>query len=85
MINIHSVSVRIGAVVVLAILALAGTGYLGYTDLRSSLMAQKKVELADQVQTVKTMIEGFRDRAAKGEMSVEEAQAAAKAVLRTVS
>jgi methyl-accepting chemotaxis protein len=84
MINLHSVSVRIGAVVVLAILALAGTGYLGYNDLRSSLMDQKKTELADQVQSMKTMIEGFRDRAVKGEMTVEDAQAAAKAALRPV-
>ncbi len=84
MFSIHSVSAKIAAIVVLAIAGLATIGYLGYTDLRSELLGQKKLALQDQVQTAQSMIEGFRDRAAKGEMSLEEAQEAAKAVLRPV-
>jgi len=84
MFNIHSVSAKIAAIVVLAIAGLSAIGYLGYADLRSELMTQKKLSLQDQVETARSMIEGYRDRAAKGEMSVEDAQAAAKAVLRPV-
>ncbi|MCM5556637.1 methyl-accepting chemotaxis protein [Pleomorphomonas sp. JP5] len=84
MFSIHSVSAKIAAIVLLAIAGLATIGYLGYTDLRSELLGQKKLALQDQVQTAQSMIEGFRDRAAKGEMSLAEAQEAAKAVLRPV-
>ncbi len=84
MFSIHSVSAKIAAIVVLAIAGLATIGYLGYTDLRSELLGQKKLALQDQVQTAQSMIEGFRDRAAKGEMSLDEAKEAAKAVLRPV-
>ena len=84
MFSIHSVSAKIAAIVVLAIAGLGTIGYLGYADLRSELMGQKKLELQDQVETARSMIEGFRDRAAKGEMSVTDAQDAAKAVLRPV-
>jgi methyl-accepting chemotaxis protein len=84
MFNVHSVSAKIAAIVVLAIAGLSAIGYLGYADLRSELMTQKKLSLQDQVETARSMIEGYRDRAAKGEMSVEDAQAAAKAVLRPV-
>lgn len=84
MFSIHSVSAKIAAIVLLAIVGLGTIGYLGYADLRSELMGQKKLELQDQVETARSMIEGFRDRAAKGEMTVAEAQEAAKAVLRPV-
>ncbi|MCM5554436.1 methyl-accepting chemotaxis protein [Pleomorphomonas sp. NRK KF1] len=84
MFSIHSVSAKIAAIVVLAIVGLATIGYLGYSDLRSELLGQKKLALQDQVQTAQSMIEGFRDRAAKGEMSLADAQEAAKAVLRSV-
>lgn len=84
MFSIHSVSAKIAAIVLLAIAGLAAIGYLGYADLRSELMGQKKLALQDQVETAKSMIEGFRDAAAKGEISVEEAKEAAKAVLRPV-
>ena len=84
MFSIHSVSAKIAAIVLLAIAGLAAIGYLGYADLRSELMGQKKLALQDQVETAKSMIEGFRDRAAKGEISVEEAKEGAKAVLRPV-
>ncbi|MBS1181063.1 MAG: methyl-accepting chemotaxis sensory transducer [Proteobacteria bacterium] len=84
MFSIYSVSAKIAAIVLLAIGGLATIGYLSYTDLRSELMGQKKLELQGQVETVRSMIEGFRDRATKGEMSVAEAQEAAKAVLRPV-
>ncbi|PKR88060.1 hypothetical protein CXZ10_16515 [Pleomorphomonas diazotrophica] len=84
MFSIHSVSAKIAAIVLLAIAGLATIGYLGYADLRSELMGQKKLALQDQVQTARSMVEGFRDRAAKGEMSEAEAKEAAKAVLRPV-
>ncbi|CAI9414028.1 Methyl-accepting chemotaxis protein [Pleomorphomonas sp. T1.2MG-36] len=84
MFSIHSVSAKIAAIVLLAIAGLATIGYLGYSDLRSELLGQKKLALQDQVQTAQSMIEGFRDRALKGEMSLAEAQEAAKAVLRPV-
>jgi methyl-accepting chemotaxis protein len=84
MFSIHSVSAKIAAIVLLAIAGLATIGYLGYSDLRSELLGQKKLALQDQVQTAQSMIEGFRDRALKGEMTLAEAQEAAKAVLRPV-
>ncbi len=84
MFSIYSVSAKIAAIVLLAIGGLATIGYLSYTDLRSELMGQKKLELQGQVETVRSTIEGFRDRATKGEISVAEAQEAAKAVLRPV-
>ena len=84
MFSIHSVSAKIAAIVLLAIAGLATIGYLGYSDLRSELLGQKKLALQDQVQTAQSMIEGFRDRALKGEMTLAEAQEAAKSVLRPV-
>ncbi len=84
MFNFHAISFRVAAVVVLAVVAVSGVGILGYLDLSTSLREQKAQELHHQVETAATIVEGFRARAAKGEMSEAEAQAAAKAALRPV-
>jgi len=84
MFDVHSISFRIASVVLLAILAVAGVGYLAYANLRESLFDQKRAELAGQVDSAITLIDGFRVRAQKGEMSEADAKTAAKAALRSI-
>ncbi len=82
--NFHSMSFRIALVVMLAIVAIGGVGAFAYVDLRGALYDQKRVELRHQVETAVGVIDGFRARAAKGEMTEQEAKAAAVAAIRSV-
>jgi methyl-accepting chemotaxis protein len=84
MFDVHSISFRIASVVFLAVLAVAGVGYFAYANLRESLFDQKRTELAGQVDSVVTLLEGFKARAQKGEMSEADAKTAAKAAVRAI-
>jgi methyl-accepting chemotaxis protein len=84
MFDVHSISFRIAGVVLLAILSVAGVGYFAYENLRESLFDQKRAELAGQVDSVVTLLEGFKARAQKGEMSEADAKTAAKAAVRSI-
>ncbi len=84
MVNLHSISFRIALVVLLAVTAVSSVGFLAYRDLAQALREQKAGELHNQVETALSVIEGYRARAAKGEMSDADAQAAAKAAIRPV-
>ncbi|WP_165498211.1 methyl-accepting chemotaxis protein [Siculibacillus lacustris] len=82
--NLHSISAKIALIVVLAVASIAGGGALAYRSLSTALYTQKEAELRHEVQTVMTIIDGFRARAAKGEMTDAAAQEAAKAAIRPV-
>ncbi len=82
--NFHSMSFRIALVVMLAFVAIGGVGAFAYANLRNALYAQKNLELRHQVETAVGVIDGFRARAAKGEMTEAEAKAAAVAAIRPV-
>ncbi len=82
MINIHAISFKIALVAALAIGTITGVGALAYRDMRSALMEQKGLELKHEVETVVTVIEGFKARVAKGEMSDAEGRKAAKEAIR---
>lgn len=84
MLDVHSISFRIAGVVLLAILAVAGVGFMAYTNLREALFDEKRTELAGQVDSAISLIDGFRTRAAKGEISEADAKTAAKAALRAM-
>ncbi len=82
--RIRSISAKIALVVVLAAAAVTAVGWSAYRTLGSALYAQKEAELRHEVETVTMIIEGYRDRAKKGEMTDAEARAAAKAAIRPV-
>jgi methyl-accepting chemotaxis protein len=82
--RLSSISAKIAAVVAICILSIVVGGALAYRTLGEALYAQKEAELRHQVQTVKTVFEGFRARAAKGEMTDQAAREAAKAAIRPI-
>lgn len=82
--GLHSITARIAAVVVLALAVAAGLGWAALGELRSALVAQKSLELRHEVETVWTMIEGWRARAAKGEISDAEARKGAREAIRPI-
>lgn len=84
MFNVHAISFRITLVVLLAVVAIMGVGYLGHDDLERALREQKASELQHEVETVLSVIEGYRARANKGEMTEAQAQAAAKEAIRPI-
>ncbi len=84
MFDVHSISFRIASVVLLAILTVAGVGFMAYTNLREALFDEKRTELAGQVDSALSLIDAFRARAAKGEISEADAKTAAKASLRAI-
>ena len=82
--NIHAVPVRVALVVALAFVSIASGGVLAWLNLREALFEQKKVELQHESETLMSVIDGFRQRAAKGEMTEDAAKAAAKEAIRPV-
>ena len=84
MLNIHSIAVRIALIAVIAIVSIAAGGYLAYGTLRDALIAQKEVELRDEVQTALGVIQSFRDQEARGTLNRDKAQAAAREALRPI-
>lgn len=82
--NLRVISVRIAFLVLLAVMATGGLGLFAHHTLRTSLEAQKALELRHEVETVTAMIEGWRARAGRGEMSEADAKAAAREVVRPI-
>ncbi len=82
--KLHSISSKIYLLVALAMAAIAGIGYAAHVNLSASLYGQKELELRHEVETVAAMINGFRARADKGEMTQEAARAAAKEAIRPI-
>jgi methyl-accepting chemotaxis protein len=82
--RLHSISAKIALVVVLAAAAIVAVGGSAYKTLDNALRSQKEAELRHEVETVTMIIESYRDRAKKGEMTDAAAQAAAKAAIRPV-
>ena len=83
-ISSQSVSGKVGIIVLLVLITFGGIGFLSYAHLHSALIDQKNLQLRQEVETVRTMIDGFRDRVTKGTMSESDAQAAAKVALRPI-
>ena len=83
-VNFRGISFRIASIVVLAITATGALGFLAYKNLRTSLEEQKALELTHEVETVAAMIEGWRARAARGDLSEGAAKEAAKEVVRPI-
>lgn len=84
MFRLSSISAKIGLIVTICVLSIVIGGILAYRTLGEALYAQKEAELRHQVQTVRTIFDGFRDRAARGEMTEAAAQEAAKAAIRPI-
>ena len=81
--NLHAITARIFFLVLLAVVALAIGGFIGYATLNKALYAQKELQLRNQVETAASIIEGYRAKAQKGEMKDEDARAAAVVALRS--
>ena len=84
MVRLHSISTKIYLLVGLAMIAIVGIGWTAHANLRASLYAQKTSELRHEVETAVSVVEGFRARAAKGEMTDAAARLAAREALRPV-
>ncbi|MCE1236344.1 MAG: methyl-accepting chemotaxis protein [Hyphomicrobiales bacterium] len=82
--NLHSVAAKIYLLAILSVGALAGVGFVAHKNLKSALLDQKRIELRHEVDTVIAIAEGFRERAARGEMSEAEAQSAAREAMRPI-
>jgi methyl-accepting chemotaxis protein len=82
--KLNSISTRIAAIVALAIACIAGGGAFSYYNLRTNLLDQKELQLKNQVETAKSIINAIRQRAEAGEFSEDEAKARAIAALRPV-
>ena len=84
MAKLNSIPFRISIIVVLAVSAIIGGTLISYRTLHEELYAQKRIELQHEVETVAHTVNGFRSRAAKGEMTPAEAMEAAKAAIRPI-
>jgi methyl-accepting chemotaxis protein len=84
MTNLHSITYRIMALFLLAVLALAGSGYAGYEALRTALFSQKEAQLRAEVETAVAIAESFRARSTTGEMSDAEARRRAAEAIRPI-
>ncbi len=82
--NIYAVPVRVALLVALAFVSIASGGALAYLNLKDALFEQKRVELRHESETLMSVIDGFQQRASRGEMTVEAAKAAAKDAIRPV-
>jgi len=82
--KLNSISTRIAILVVLAFLCIAGGGVFSYFDLRTNLLEQKELQLKNQAEMAKSLIDSFRQRAEKGEFSEDEAKARAIAAVREI-
>ena len=82
--RLFSVSTKIYFTVLIAVVVAVTTGLIGRQSLGASLFAQKELELRHEVETVVKLIDGFRERAAKGEMTDAAAREAAKATVRPI-
>lgn len=82
--NFHAVTFRIYLLVALGVIALAVGGAIGYGTLNGALYGQKELQLRNQVETATSIIEGFRAKAQKGELSDEQARIAALTALRPI-
>ena len=84
MTHVYSIPFRIASMVLLAVLVTAGIGYFAYSNLHEALFDQKRVELANEIDTMVDLINGYRARAEKGEFSVESAQRQAVEAIRPI-
>jgi methyl-accepting chemotaxis protein len=82
--RLYSIPARIALLVGIALAFVAGVGVVSYKNLRDALLEQKQVELKDAVEIATSLIEGYRARAAKGQMTEEAAKSAAKEALRAI-
>ena len=80
--HLHSISARIASIALVALLFIAGGGAFSYFNLRANLLAQKELELKDEVKTATTLIDGLRNRVKTGEIAEADAKARALAALR---
>ena len=73
---------RVAILVVAAVIGVLAVGVLSLLNLDRQLLQQKQVELKHNMQIAVTVIDGFRDRAARGEMTEADAKGAAMDAVR---
>jgi len=73
---------KIATLVGVSIAGLAALSAASFLQLRSSIIEGRKEQLVTAVTATQTMVAGYQERAAKGAMTLEEAQKAAKDAIR---
>ena len=69
---------------VAAVIGVLAVGVLSLLNLDRQLLQQKQVELKHNMQIAVTVIDGFRDRTARGEMTEADAKGAAMDAVRNI-
>ncbi len=75
---------RVAILVVAAVIGVLAVGVLSLLNLDRQLLQQKQVELKHNMQIAVTVIDGFRDRTARGEMTEADAKGAAMDAVRNI-
>ena len=75
---------RVSILVVAAVIGVLAVGVLSLLNLDRQLLQQKQVELKHNMQIAVTVIDGFRDRTARGEMTEADAKGAAMDAVRNI-
>jgi methyl-accepting chemotaxis protein len=82
--RLHSISARIALVVCLATAFATGVGIVSYQNLRNALFEQKQAELKDAIEIATSLVEGYKARVTRGQLTEDAARTAVKDALRAI-